>query len=149
MRHYRRHLQIVEQTTPDHLKKMYVDLNYWSMIKYQERNNNQYLNEELGDIRQVACGYISIMDTGIQLSYLKVLYYLQSGVFFIPHLNTAQLSRVHRITMGTPASTTPSTSANRRLDSFLPTVLGDLQTGYCRRRGMDVARWKSSPGLQG
>ena len=43
----------------------------------------------------------------------------------------------------------PSTSVNRRLDSFLPTVLGDLQTGYCRRRGMDVALWKSSPGLQG
>jgi hypothetical protein len=139
--HARRHLQIVEQTTPDHLEKMYIDLDYWRTITYQEHNNNQYLNEKLGVIRRVACGYISIIDAEIQLSYLKLLYYSQSDVFFIQHLNTAQLSRVHGITIGIPRTNDPIYKANRRLDSFLPTVLGDLQAGYCRRRGMDVARW--------
>ena len=54
---------------------MHMDLDYWRTITYQERNNNQYLNEELGVIRRVACSYISIIDAGIQLSYLKLLYY--------------------------------------------------------------------------
>ena len=57
---------------------MHMDLDYWRTITYQERNNNWYLNdnEGLGVIRRVACGYISIIDTGIQLSHLtgKLLY---------------------------------------------------------------------------
>ncbi len=65
------HLRIVKQTTPDHLEKMYMDLNYWSMIMYQERNNNKYFNAELGIICQVADSHLSIIDAGIQLSYLK------------------------------------------------------------------------------
>jgi hypothetical protein len=73
----RRHLQIVKQSTPDDLKKLYMNLDYWRTINYQKRNNNQYLNEELGVIRQVACGYLSIIDAGTQLSYLKRLYYSQ------------------------------------------------------------------------
>ncbi len=84
-----------------------MDLDYWTTITYQERNNNQYLNEELGVIRRVACGYISIIDAVIQLSYLKLLYYSQSDVFFKPHLNTAQISRVHGITMGIPCINNP------------------------------------------
>ena len=57
------------------------------MITDQERNNNRYLDEELGAIRRVASGYISIIDAGIQLSHLtgKLLYYSQSDVSFIPH----------------------------------------------------------------
>ncbi len=39
---------------------MYMDLDYWSTIIYQERNNNQYLNEELEVICQVAD--LSIID---------------------------------------------------------------------------------------
>jgi hypothetical protein len=58
-----------------HLEKMHMDLDYWTTITYQERNNNRYLKEELGVIRRVACCYISIIDTGIQLSHLKLLYY--------------------------------------------------------------------------
>ncbi len=55
---------------------MYMDLDYWRLITYQQSNNNQYLNEQLGVICQVAYGYFSIIDTGIQLSYLKQLYLL-------------------------------------------------------------------------
>ncbi len=93
----RHHLQIVEQTTPDNLEKMHTDLDYWRTITYQERNNNQYLNEELGVIRRVACGYISIMDAGIQLSHLadKLLYYSQSDVFFIPHGTIIGIPRIN------------------------------------------------------
>ena len=54
--HIRRHLQTVEQRIPDHLQKMYMDLDYWKTISDQERNNNQYLNKELGVIRRVECG---------------------------------------------------------------------------------------------
>jgi hypothetical protein len=96
------------QTSPsncranDPIKKMYMDLHYWSTITYQGRNNNQYLKEELGVIHQVADSYLSIIDAGIQLSCLKRMYYSQSGVFFIPPLDTAQLFRVHGITMGIP-----------------------------------------------
>jgi hypothetical protein len=75
MRHARRHLQIVEQTTPDHRKKICMDLDHWCTITHQERNNKHYLNKELGVICQVADSYLSIIDAGIQLSYLKWLYY--------------------------------------------------------------------------
>ncbi len=34
--HARNHLQIEEETTSDHLKRMYKDLNYWSLIFFQE-----------------------------------------------------------------------------------------------------------------
>ncbi len=107
MWHATRHLQIVEQTTPDHLKKMYMDLDYWSTITYQEHNNNKYLNEELGVIRHVADSYLSIIDAGIQLSYLKRLYFSQLGMFYILHLDTAQLYRLHGITMGVPSINDP------------------------------------------
>jgi hypothetical protein len=59
---------------PDHLKKMCMDHCYCSMITYQERNNNKYLNKELGVIHRLAESYLSIIDAGIQLSYLKRLY---------------------------------------------------------------------------
>ncbi len=53
--------------------------------------------------------YLSITDAGIQLSYLKQLYYSQSGLSFISHpsLDTEKLSRVHEITMGIPRINDP------------------------------------------
>ncbi len=73
MGHARSNLYIVVQMNPDHLKKMYMDLVYWSVSAYQERNTNQFL----GIIRQMAYGHLSIIDARIQLNYLKQLYYLQ------------------------------------------------------------------------
>ncbi len=79
MLHALRYLQIVEQTTQDHLEKMYMDLNYWSMFIYQERNNNKFFNEEFVIIRKLAGSHLSLIDAGIQLSYLNRMYYSQSG----------------------------------------------------------------------
>ncbi len=45
------------------------------MITYQEHNNDQYLNKELGILSQVANCYLSYIDAGIQLSYLMLVYY--------------------------------------------------------------------------
>ncbi len=53
---------------------MYMDLDYWRTITYQESTNNQYLNKELGIICQVSYSYLSIIDARIQLNYLKRLY---------------------------------------------------------------------------
>jgi hypothetical protein len=85
---------------------MYMDPDYWRTITYQERNNIQYLKEELGIIRQVACSHLSIIDAGIQLSYLK-RFYSKTGTYFNPLLNTKQLPRVHGITMGIPRINDP------------------------------------------
>ena len=45
----------------------------------------------------MACGYISIIDTGIQLSHLtgKLLYYSQSEVLLIPHGTTMGIPRIN------------------------------------------------------
>ncbi len=45
----------------------------------------------------MACGYISIIDTGIQLSHLtgKLLYYSQSDVLMIPHGTTMGIPRIN------------------------------------------------------
>jgi hypothetical protein len=76
---------------------MHMDLDYWRTITYQERNNNWYLNEGLGVICPVACGYISIINSGIQLSHLtgKLLYYSQSDVFFIQHGTTIGIPHIN------------------------------------------------------
>ncbi len=75
MLHALLYLQIIEQTTLDHLEKMYMDLDHWSTFMYQEHNNNKFFNKELGIISKLAGSHLSIIDAGIQLSYLKRMYY--------------------------------------------------------------------------
>ena len=60
--HECRHLQIVEQSAPDHLKHIFRDIEYWIMFSCQERIKTRLLNEELGIIRKVEQGSISIID---------------------------------------------------------------------------------------
>jgi hypothetical protein len=74
---------------------------------YQERNNNKFLQEELGIIRKLAGSHLSIMDAGIQLSYLKRLYFSQSGMFYIPFMDTDHLHRLHGLITGVPCRNEP------------------------------------------
>jgi hypothetical protein len=74
---------------------MYMDLDYWSLITYQELNNNSLLNEKLGIIWQVGDGSFMIIDGGIQPGYLERMCCSQSGMFHIPTLTSDQRARLH------------------------------------------------------
>ena len=65
---------------------MYQDLEYWSMISYQERNSNRLLTEVLGVVRKEEYGANSIVDCGIELGYLHRMYHSGSGMLYIPPL---------------------------------------------------------------
>ncbi len=76
-----RYIQIVEQTI---LRRC-----TWTSTTGERqliRSTTPAFTRSFGVIGRVACSYLSIIDAKIQLSYLKLLYYSQQGIFFVPHL---------------------------------------------------------------
>ena len=143
--HDKIHLQLAEQTTPDHFIRALRDPEYWRRISYQERNNNSLLSTSMKFVVQLQNDDINIIECATKLGRLESMYYAQTGMFDIPVVKDENLNRLHAMAFGIPRIDDEAYKCSPKVGELFTNQWGDAPDWVLLLEGYGGARRTITP----